>query len=96
MKRNQAQENGSKLETVLACHLFVIIVISLNWPTKMQKKTFFLLINSGLVLVTLNKLINFSMKSVAEVCNLLRYQNFVRVTATPYNEDVAEKFNSFF
>ena len=71
MKRNQTHENGSKLETVLASHLFIIIVLSLKLPTKREKNRFFLLINFSPVLVTLNKLINYLMKSVTEVCNPL-------------------------
>ena len=37
MKKTKHIEDGSKLETVPVCHFFIIIVISLNLPTKRQK-----------------------------------------------------------
>ena len=46
---------------------------------KKAKKPVYLLINSGLVLLTVNKPINYLMKSGSEVSNPLRHQYFVRV-----------------
>ena len=78
MKRKQAHRNLKQIGNSASLPSFYDHRNKFEVAYKKAKEGF-LLINSGPVLVTLNKLLNYLMNSVAEVCNPLRYQYFVRV-----------------